>query len=127
MLVGDCGQFDSGDSPATVWEDGRSLVLENNITPPLVDFSHTNYAVSASLDGQVLLVGRTFQNLEVGFVLSPLVPMSGDTNCDNRVDIDDLLNVINSWGRCPECPADFDNDDDVDIDDLLIVINQWSP
>jgi hypothetical protein len=58
-----------------------------------------------------------------------IVPLSP---CGNgRVDIDDLLAVITSWGTCSSsalgaCPADVANaDSEVDIDDLLAVITTW--
>ena len=44
---------------------------------------------------------------------------------DGDVDVDDLLAVINGWGKCVDCPADFDDDGDIDVDDLLTVINAW--
>jgi hypothetical protein len=48
------------------------------------------------------------------------------------VDVDDLLEVINAWGSCPNpdnCAADIapvGGNDVVDADDLLTVINNWS-
>jgi hypothetical protein len=54
----------------------------------------------------------------------------GDINLNAFVDVDDLLTVINSWGKCPnfcqdECPADVNETCVVDVDDLLAVINAW--
>jgi aminopeptidase YwaD len=59
----------------------------------------------------------------------------GDVTGNGIVDVDDLLALINSWGRCPAppsaCPADIPaapggmGDGVVDIDDLLRVINNW--
>jgi hypothetical protein len=59
-----------------------------------------------------------------------LVPnnCTGDLNCDNTIDADDLLLVINGWGECePEvpCPGDGNLDGVVDVDDLLLVINGY--
>jgi pyrrolidone-carboxylate peptidase len=68
---------------------------------------------------------------EVTEYLDSVLGVPGDVNIDGRVDIDDLLNVINSWGPCPlppmHCPADLDGSDAVNIDDLLYVINSWTP
>jgi hypothetical protein len=56
-------------------------------------------------------------------------PGLGDVNFDGHVNIDDLLAVINAWGRCPDpcasCAADLSFSCTVDIDDLLEVINNW--
>jgi hypothetical protein len=55
------------------------------------------------------------------------VPHPGDVDNNGVVDVDDLLEVINSWGKCPApCPADFNCNGVVDVDDLLIAINNWS-
>ena len=56
----------------------------------------------------------------------PLIP--GDITGDGIVNVDDLLAVINSWGRCAGCPADIapaGGDGVVNVDDLLAVINNW--
>jgi hypothetical protein len=64
---------------------------------------------------------------KITFALCPL----GDATMDADVNIDDLLDVVNTWGACPalpgECRADFDHNNTVDVDDLLTVINHWGP
>jgi hypothetical protein len=59
----------------------------------------------------------------------PTCPPDIDKN--DIVNIDDLLFVINGWGRCPPdpqcCPPDIDENNVVNIDDLLFVINGWGP
>ena len=58
-------------------------------------------------------------------------PCPGDTDGNDTVNIDDLLNVIAQFGEdCSGnggCMADVDNDQDVDIDDLLLVIAAFGP
>lgn len=61
-----------------------------------------------------------------------IVAVTGDTNGDGFVNVDDLLAVINGWGPCPTppagCPADVapeGGNGQVDVDDLLSVINNW--
>ena len=54
----------------------------------------------------------------------PPLPV-GDIDGDGHVNVDDLLAVINSWGRCACCAADLDESGAVDVDDLLAVINTW--
>ncbi len=52
-----------------------------------------------------------------------------DINCDGHVNVNDLLAVINHWGRCPPqpyaCAADINGDGTVNVNDLLAVINNW--
>jgi hypothetical protein len=50
----------------------------------------------------------------------------GDTNQDLAVNIDDLFDVVGSWGPCDSCPADFNGDGMVDIDDLFYIISRWT-
>jgi hypothetical protein len=56
-------------------------------------------------------------------------PVPGDVNGDGIVDTADLLELLSSWGECPdrpaECPADFDGDGTVDTADLLILLAHW--
>jgi hypothetical protein len=49
-------------------------------------------------------------------------------NGNGIVDVDDLLAIINDWGRCVGCAADIappGGNGMVDVDDLLKVINDW--
>ena len=50
-----------------------------------------------------------------------IAPLGGN----GVVDVDDLLEIINAWGSCVDCPADITGNDVVDVDDLLGVINTW--
>ena len=53
-------------------------------------------------------------------------PCPSDTNCSGVVDVDDLLEVINSWGPSGTGdPGDINASGAVDVDDLLAVINAW--
>ena len=64
----------------------------------------------------------------VGVRLTPIPPNLGDTNCDAHVNVDDLLNVINGWGSCPNgagCGADLNHDSLVGVEDLMIVLKSW--
>jgi chitinase len=54
----------------------------------------------------------------------------GDIDASDRVDVNDLLAVISSWGDCPEgseCSADVNDSGRVDVNDLLAVISTWGP
>jgi hypothetical protein len=66
---------------------------------------------------------RTFERVRALFEGYSVAP---DINGDFIVNIDDLLNVINTWGSCPSpCPADITGNGTVNIDDLLAVILHW--
>jgi hypothetical protein len=57
--------------------------------------------------------------------LSPI----GDSNCDDAVDVADLMTVIDSWGDCRQpCSADvspYGGNGVIDVDDLMGVIDHW--
>ncbi|MCH2154245.1 MAG: dockerin type I domain-containing protein, partial [Phycisphaerales bacterium] len=57
-------------------------------------------------------------------------PWPGDVNYDFKVDITDLLAIIERWGdQCDgeeDCTADQDGDGTIGIGDLLIVLENWS-
>jgi hypothetical protein len=54
---------------------------------------------------------------------------SSDVNADGKVNVDDLVTLINHWGPCTgPCPAgvgDLNHDNTIGMDDLLMVINGW--
>jgi hypothetical protein len=74
-----------------------------------------------------LLCNGDWTQPSVAFLLEPIWPIEGDTNCDKRVDADDLISVILSWGPCGACLSDVTGDGTVDVDDLIEVILNWSP
>ncbi|MHC5003358.1 MAG: PEP-CTERM sorting domain-containing protein [Planctomycetota bacterium] len=54
-------------------------------------------------------------------------PCAADVDGSGAVDVDDLVEVVLSWGACMGCPADVDNDGIVGVDDLVEVILRWGP
>ena len=53
-------------------------------------------------------------------------PQPGDANGDWRVDVMDLLSVIEDWGGCQgRCDADLNDDGYVNVMDLLMVLEHW--
>jgi hypothetical protein len=74
-----------------------------------------------------LLCNGDWTQPSVAFLLEPVWPIEGDTNCDQQVDTDDLINVILSWGPCAACPSDVTGDGTVDANDVIEVIMSWSP
>jgi hypothetical protein len=49
----------------------------------------------------------------------------GDINDDGIVNVDDLLEVIGSWGPCAGCIADLNGDGIVNVTDLLNLVDAW--
>jgi hypothetical protein len=80
---------------------------------------------SVSNSGRMAGVGLDLQSDKVGVLLTPIAPIVGDTNCDEVVDVDDLLQVINSWGDSGGF-ADLDGSGLVDAEDIYRVILNWS-
>ena len=61
-----------------------------------------------------------------GIVVDPeCSACSGDITGDGTVGVDDLLELIASFGPCDGCPADVDGDGIVGVDDILIVLSAW--
>ncbi len=50
----------------------------------------------------------------------------GDIDGDGLVAVDDLLELLGDYGRCPCCASDLDGNGLVDVDDLLGLIGNWS-
>ena len=51
-----------------------------------------------------------------------------DVTGDGDVDVQDLIEVIISWGTCDgPCPADVTGDGVVDVQDLVAVVLAWGP
>jgi hypothetical protein len=61
----------------------------------------------------------------VSVLLAPKPGISGDTNCDDSVDIDDLIAVILEWDEL-QSHADVTGDGVVNVDDMILVIENWS-
>jgi probable HAF family extracellular repeat protein len=125
-VVGRSRNPSTDESRAALWRNGTPFDLGQFGSPGLT----LEFGRAISEDGVILVNGEYFGS-PVAVLLAPIPPTEGDTDCNSIVDIDDLLNVINSWGPCPlppmHCPADLDGSDAVNIDDLLYVINSWTP
>jgi uncharacterized membrane protein len=82
-------------------------------------------AIAATVDGHVLVHGRALAGGSAAALLQPIPRRRGDTNCDDHIDISDLLGVLRDWGSCVECSTDFTGDERVDGEDLAIVLDAW--
>lgn len=65
----------------------------------------------------------------------PAFTCVGDIVPDGVIDVFDQLELLNSWGPCPDdtpcdggcCPADLDGNGAVDVFDLLQLLASWGP
>jgi hypothetical protein len=120
-------EFDGGGGTrAFLWQNGLMADLATRL-PPGSLFRVRPESISAL--GQI--VGQAiapFGGNGIGFVITPSQYPSAmsDITQDCRVNIDDLLMLINDWGLT-DSPADINHDKAVNIDDLIIMINEWSP
>ncbi|HRQ76375.1 MAG TPA: hypothetical protein PK098_10700 [Phycisphaerales bacterium] len=77
---------------------------------------------------QIVAAARQGATGPIGAVLLTPIPVSGDLNGDNAVDVLDLLILLGGWGPCPKagpCPADLNNSGTVDVQDLLVLLSNW--
>ncbi|MBC8308908.1 MAG: hypothetical protein H8E83_00160, partial [Planctomycetes bacterium] len=48
-----------------------------------------------------------------------------DANGDGFVNVNDLLEIVGTWGECAGCGGDIDGDGFVNVNDLLAAIDAW--
>jgi probable HAF family extracellular repeat protein len=132
VVVGYCAK-QSGASRACIWRNGTLSAL-NDLVPSELNLD-IRLAWSINNAGQIVAEGGIIGSPDqIVFRLTPLPSPIGDFDCNNVIDVDDLLGVINHWGPAAAPtkgspvldPADFNQDDMVDLDDLLIVLNNWT-
>jgi probable HAF family extracellular repeat protein len=119
------GRTWAGSEPETafVWHDGVMTDL-NTLLPPDTDVEIA-VAWAVNNKGQIAGEGRNLEGDVLGVVLTPIESPLGDLTCDGRVLLDDLTILLNTWGPCPGCPADFDDDGIVGVADLLTLLFHW--
>jgi uncharacterized membrane protein len=123
VVVGNCSTRSGSNGASFLWRTGTMRALDDLIhnTMGLTRIRGTRVNDADQITGQAEISHHI-----VGIVLNPLDIVLGDTNCDNIVNVDDLLQVINSWGPCIGCSTDFNDDGTVDVQDVLIVLRSWS-
>jgi hypothetical protein len=116
--------------------NGTFQTAVNYLAPPPMSSLGGIVLVSANFNSDnkpdlALMVGGASPSLRVSLNTTPVddPPCPGNIitagGSANQVDVDDLLAVINAWGKCAACDADINNDNQVNVDDLLTVINSW--
>lgn len=74
--------------------------------------------VTSKFDGSLLYAGRG----SVGKILWLVWSLDGEA----KVDLKDLVALLNVWGPCSGCQADFDNNGVVDLQDLVALLDHWT-
>ncbi len=131
--LNDVGQFTGAMAakPGAPWEHfifqhGEFYNLADLIvdSPPNLNLTSTTRIGNG---GQIL--GRAGT---VAVLLAPIGQPTGDLNFDCRVDVHDLLILLDAWGPVPRAarqtgsPADLNGDGVVNVSDLLILLANWS-
>ena len=125
VIVGVCSDLMNGsNSQECIWSDGTLIGL-NALVSEVPD-GLTLEDRSTIADSNHILLRGTVGNGFVAVMLAPVEVVTGDTNCDQTVDVDDLLAVINNWGECDDCVGDLNLDNSVDSLDLVIVVTNWT-
>jgi probable HAF family extracellular repeat protein len=125
-IVGHC--IVKGFHHAFIWRDGAMMDLAD-LVPPGNVIPQDARAINnlGQIAGGAALLP---DNDGVAFRLTPALPaIPGNTNCDDQVNADDLINVILHWnadGPVGGRPADVNRDNRIDMDDLLGVLLNWS-
>ena len=70
-------------------------------------------------------VGGAYQDLGGNEVNDTCDECVADITGDGVVGVDDILELIASFGPCSGCAADIDGDGVVGVDDILIVLSNW--
>ena len=112
---------------AFVWQGGPMYALERLISP-LGSNLHVQIAWAINNQGQIAAEANVIGSQEVlATLLTPIPPVAGDCNCDQVVNMDDILSIILHWGQSqPQAgTADLTGDGVVDINDLMLVLNNW--
>lgn len=101
-----------------LWTQSYQLPLELQVA---ISSSFTPFAVLGP-DWQVNYICYTFQTA---------LYRAQDLNKDDKVNLSDLIDVVNAWGAhdpsAPCVPTDFDCNGNTDLTDLVELVNVWSP
>jgi len=121
MIVGSCQEsYEEPRTTAFLWCDGTMWNL-NDLIPPGSGL-YLSWGGSINNAGQIVVAtfGRE------ALLLTPIPWKPGDIDCNDKVNVRDLLILLGSWGPCPpppdDCDADLDGDGEVDVFDLLILL-----
>jgi len=106
-----------------IWKGDQFLAVSPNLPPGM----RMDRANDMSDDGtMVLQLARIQDGNGIGAIARPAWPEPGDVNCDETVNVNDILDVIRTWGPCPSgCATDLDENYVTNVGDLMIVLSNW--
>lgn len=127
-VVGDALDYDAGRWTSWVWDPINGIrVLEDLVQEP------TNFQIENAngINDEGWIVGSGHFGpgwaTQKGFVLKPIAPpqLTGDVDLDGVVGVNDLVELVLSWGPCDGCPGDINGDGTIDVSDLVLVVLNW--
>jgi len=123
IVVGTSRTLLQNDDRAFMWRDGEMHDL-NELTELPAKWILVG-AAAINKRQQIVAVVETAESEIATVLTSAVLAGIGDVDENCRVDIDDLLQVINHWGQI-ESPADINRDGIVNVHDLVIVLSNWT-
>lgn len=121
-LISGRSNFGLTTKKACVWTEGHAIDLLSLVPS---SFNGSFREARMSPNGHLAVTGQSPPGSNKVFMLRPVYGASGDTNCDARIDVADLLGVITAWGSCAGCRSDLDGNGIVNVSDLYEVIIHW--
>jgi uncharacterized membrane protein len=107
VVAGTSNNADLTDQRAVIW--GAAAARDVNSLIPPGSATHLRSAQRFDLNARLLANG--YSGLyAVAMILEPTFASAADITGDCKVNVNDLLAVINQWGPCPpmqQCPADI--------------------
>jgi len=120
QIIGNLSVSSASGGPPALWDDLR-LYRIDLMTGPL-PFAIAE-CIAINNGGRIAAIGVD-DGGDIGVILTPVLPKLGDTNCDEIVNVVDLLNVIRQWYR-DGGREDLNDDGVVNVLDLFEVIVNW--
>ena len=110
------------DNRMFVWHNGLMRDVNAILSPPGVVFLSGAFIKFDANEN--ITANGVGSNGAVAVVLRPMFAPPSDANFDCHVNVNDLLLVINEWGKT-KSDADVNHDQTIDVSDLLQVISDW--
>lgn len=130
-LRNDAPGRDSG-SAYVFRDDGRGHWRQTDMVTASDAGEGDTFGSSVAVSGNIAIVGAPFDPLGTYFGSAyafKVAVVIGDFDCDDDVDIFDLVQVLVDWGPCPNtgasCPTDLDGNGIVNGHDLALLLAAW--
>ncbi len=122
---------------AMIWDETRGMRSVQQLATNIYGLDLTGWtllgAEAISDNGRVIAGNGTNPNgdFEAWILQLPPFCAAGDVDDNNVVNVFDLLELLQTWGACVNCPADFTDaaagppDGQVNVFDLLALLENW--